>query len=369
MKKRKYAKIKVTVNGETVRRSIAYYTLDEYIRKRDAILADAEAAQNPTFARAAEEWLEDYEATHKEITAYTMRSHLQGVLEDYGDIKISAITPRMVQDYLEDLARKQYAYKTILSRLSVMHMVFRRELRYGRLTADPTDGLSVPKTAPRRTRGLPADIDIDQIRKHATDGKIGLLLALVMYTGLRRGEALALRYEDIDRSKKIIRVHSHVVDVGGTASEEDGAKSPAGVRAVPLLDPLAALLPNRKRGLLFPGEDGGIMSPTEYARLYRQYKAATGVTCTAHQLRHYFCTIAYDAGVEPRDLMEIMGHSSINITMDIYTKIRASRQEATASRLNAFLSVDSFVDRNNKKQQDKAIYVNRQNIQIKQKNH
>lgn len=345
MKKRKYAKIKVTVNGETVRRSIAYYTVDEYIKKRDAILADAEAAMHPTFGRAAEEWMEEYEATHKEVTSYTMRSHLQGVLEDLSDHKTSDLTPRLLQAYLDDLSRRQYAYKTIRSRLSVIHMVLGREVRYGRIPADPTNGLSVPKTAPRRTRGLPMDVDIDQIKKHATDGNFGLLFALLMYTGLRRGEALALRYEDIDREQKLIRVHSHVVNVAGAATEEDGAKTPAGVRTVPLLDPLAALLPKRKRGLLFPGEDGNIMSPGEYAKKYNLYSRATGITCTAHQLRHYFCTIAYDAGVEPRDLMEIMGHSSIQITLDIYTKIRSSRQQATAARLNAFLSVDNFVDK------------------------
>ena len=348
MKKRKYAKIKVTVNGETVRRSIAYYTVEEYIKKRDAILADAESAQHPTFARAAEEWMEEYEASHKEVTSYTMRSHLHGVLEDLSEQKTSDLTPLMLQAYIDDLARRQYAYKTIQSRLSVIHMVLGREVRYGRIPADPTNGLSVPKTAPRRTRGLPMDVDIDQIKKHATDGDFGLLFALLMYTGLRRGEALALRYEDIDREQRIIRVHSHVVNVAGAAIEEDGAKTPAGVRTVPLLDPLAALLPKKKRGLLFPGPDGGVMQPNDYASAYKRYSAATGITCTAHQLRHYFCTIAYDAGVEPRDLMEIMGHSSIQITLDIYTKIRASRQKATADRLNAFLSVDNSVDNKDK---------------------
>ncbi|MFY9114086.1 MAG: tyrosine-type recombinase/integrase [Dethiobacteria bacterium] len=59
-----------------------------------------------------------------------------------------------------------------------------------------------------------------------------------------------------------------------------------------------------------------------------------GVTATAHQLRHGFATLLYEAGIDEREAMELMGHADITLTHKIYTHIRKSRKEETAARLN-----------------------------------
>ena len=61
-----------------------------------------------------------------------------------------------------------------------------------------------------------------------------------------------------------------------------------------------------------------------------------------HQLRHAFDTICFDAGLPARDTMDIMGHSSIKVTENIYTHIRESRRELTAKKLNAYLEETSL---------------------------
>ena len=71
---------------------------------------------------------------------------------------------------------------------------------------------------------------------------------------------------------------------------------------------------------------------------WAEYCQAIGHDITAHQLRHGFATILFEAGVEDKDAQELMGHSSIAVTRDIYTHIRQSRRTQTAEKLNGFLS-------------------------------
>lgn len=60
------------------------------------------------------------------------------------------------------------------------------------------------------------------------------------------------------------------------------------------------------------------------------------IQVTAHRLRHGFATMLLEAGIEPKDAQELMGHADIKITMDIYAEIRSKRKEHTREKLNAF---------------------------------
>jgi integrase len=158
-----------------------------------------------------------------------------------------------------------------------------------------------------------------------------------LYSGLRRGEALALRYEDIDREAGVIHVTKAVEFVGNDPHIKP-PKTAAGYRDAVLLDALAAAIPKKKKGLLFPREDGGLLTKTQYRKRWIKYCQAIGHDLTAHQLRHGFATILYEAGIPDKDAQELLGHSSITVTRDVYTHIRQSRKNDTAGQLNKFLA-------------------------------
>lgn len=71
---------------------------------------------------------------------------------------------------------------------------------------------------------------------------------------------------------------------------------------------------------------------------WSRYKKETQVNLSPHQLRHAFATICFDAGLAPKDASKILGHSKIELTLDVYTHIRESRTKETANKLNNFLS-------------------------------
>ena len=107
---------------------------------------------------------------------------------------------------------------------------------------NPAEAVLLPKNLPQKKRHAPSRAQI-QLIKDSVNDKFGLFPFVVYYTGLRRGEVRGLRYEDIDRKKKRIYVRRNVYDISTTPHTKD-PKTEAGIRDLPLLDALAAVLPD-----------------------------------------------------------------------------------------------------------------------------
>ncbi|MEG0020271.1 MAG: tyrosine-type recombinase/integrase [Oscillospiraceae bacterium] len=80
------------------------------------------------------------------------------------------------------------------------------------------------------------------------------------------------------------------------------------------------------------------MSNRKVTTLWTQYQRATGITITPHQLRHAYATILYEAGIDERMAMELLGHANIAITKKIYTHISSRKKGSTAATLNNFIN-------------------------------
>ena len=82
------------------------------------------------------------------------------------------------------------------------------------------------------------------------------------------------------------------------------------------------------------------MDSGQYERMWKRWQKATGLTLTAHQIRHGYATILWEAGIPAKDAQTYLGHAQLSTTMDIYTHIRDGRKAETDSRINeAFRSI------------------------------
>ena len=189
----------------------------------------------------------------------------------------------------------------------------------------------MPRNLPQTRREAP---DKDQIAKIKASANLpfGLFPALIYYTGCRRGEAQALTGADIDR--KAMRVHirrSVYYDHGAKIKEP---KTAAGVREVPLLPALDALLPKKlPQGYLFAEPDGSLLTDGDFRKLYKAYCAASGVTVSLHQIRHGYATALFEAGVDPKTAQKLLGHAKLSTTMDIYTHVCGDAIAAAAEKM------------------------------------
>lgn len=336
-KERKYAKIMVEIGGEMVRKSIAYRTLAEYEEKKKKILAEAESLNSVTFEKIAVQWQEQHEGEIQLYTAECYKKPLKDVTDEFGEYTLNEITPKMIQQFLDDMAAKKYAKQTIKLRKTVLKQIFDYAIFNGHAKYNPVTVCKVSKTAPSTQRMLPDESEIETIKNNVSS-EMGLYCALLMYTGMRREEALAVSYEDFDTENNLIRVNKTLIFDGSNSMIRDSTKSQAGNRFIPFLAPLKKLIDaNDKNGFVF-NRDGRPLKKGEFDKAFNRYRKDLNINCSSHQLRHYFCTVCFDAGLDEKDLQEIMGHSKIAMSKDIYTHIRKQRKQEAAEKLNRFIS-------------------------------
>jgi integrase len=260
-------------------------------------------------------------------------------VEEFGDKHCQTITPKMISLFISRFASQGYAKKTVTTQLLVINLIMTHAVVEGDVEYNPAASVSIPKGLTRHRRELPSEADIETA-KRSVKCPFGLFAYFILYTGCRRGEALALTYGDIDFTSRMIVINKSVYNESNTPKLKE-PKTEAGTRRVILLDVLASALPKNRRAdeLVFPNEYGTLMSETQFQRQWELYTNATGITSTPHQFRHAYATILFEAGIEDKDAQELLGHANISTTKDIYTHITKKRMQATADKLNAAASV------------------------------
>jgi len=179
------------------------------------------------------------------------------------------------------------------------------------------------------------------------------LYALMLATGLRVGEALALRWQDVDLDKGLLGVRHTLERLPGQPWRLTEPKSASGRRTIPLIGPaMVALRAQRARQAetrLHLGEawqdhgfvfSSGLGTPLDGMNVLHQYKkllAIAGLPTThrLHDLRHSTATYLLAAGVPARVVMEMLGHSQISLTLNTYSHVLPAMLDDAAKRLEA----------------------------------
>lgn len=315
------------INGKRV----AFRGKTDAIVERKMIDYREKEERGPLFKDVAEKWKEE---SFPALTPGTLRCYTAAynrAVDRFQDIPIKELTVNDIDVLLQSMGRQKFARKTVANQRIVINLICRSAVLDGVLRYNPCTEARVPKGLKTTPRLLPSDEELEIVKK-GWNKPNGLLPYFILYTGCRKGEALALTHKDIDRKKKIITINKSLTYIGSKPALKE-PKTAAGIREIILLDNLAEVLP-RGIGLVFPGKDGGLMKPGAYERTWDRWQDKAGVTLTAHQLRHGYATMLFEAGISERDAMELLGHTDIALTHKIYTHIRKSRKEETAAILN-----------------------------------
>lgn len=251
----KYLQKKIKIqkpDGSIVRKTIYGSDEKELEQKVKTALEKAERelekALNPTFTDIADEWNEDHEKEISHCTYDGYQSPLKNLKEEFGDKLIKDITPLEIQRFINNLGKKGYAKHTIDMRKIVASQIFDYAIIKGLILVNPAAAIKTPKNAPKKIVDLPDEESIEKV-KQSLDLPFGLFPYLILYTGCRRGEALALKYEDIDFENNIISINKVVVFEYNRPKIYQRAKSKDGVRSIPLLTPLKNVLPQQKKAI------------------------------------------------------------------------------------------------------------------------
>lgn len=301
-------------------------------------IQEVEKPTPPTFNKIADAWEIYHFSRIKYKTAEAYTAPLRRIKEHFRNMPFEQLSAMQIQAYISELAKQQYARRTVQMHLDIIRMICNYGILQGYAITNPSSAVSIPKGLHTEKRELPTDMEME-IVKTSWNKPFGLFAYFLLYSGLRRGEALALTYGDINFTDKVIHVNKSV-SFEGNIPVLKSTKTEAGTRDVILLDILADKLDHNGKGLLF-GDKGKLLSKTQFRRRWAAYQKEMELTLTPHQLRHGFATILYEAEIADKDAQELLGHSNISVTRNIYTHIRQSRKQETATKLNAFVAMSS----------------------------
>lgn len=315
---------------------------------------------NHVFETVSEEWLQVQAAELKasSIAKYTniMHSYL---IPRFAGRDICAISRNEVMIYSRELLTSGgvrangLSPKTVNSTLSVLKNIFVYAMREKNLrTADITN-LSVRQ--PQKPMRILSYNEQQRLSSYLCDDltpcHLGILLCL--YTGLRIGEICALKWEDICINEQYLYVHQSMQRIQTNDSTKDKTKiiilppkSDCSIRRIPIpLKMLHLLLPAQKRGEAFL-LTGMVHSYMEPRCMENHFKAAAR-KCDIrnvhfHALRHTFATRCVELGFDMKSLSEILGHASVNITLNRYVHPSMEFKQKNMDMLSDLLSNDKF---------------------------
>jgi integrase len=288
----------------------------------------------------------------KRSTTGEYRSYLRVHLGPFfGETVIDRITPVRVEAFVAAKRQEGKATKSILNYLGLLHSIFAFAQRRGLATTNPVAAIDKPER-PGATADIRflAEAEIRHLLRAVPDDSRGpteraLYLTAAM-TGLRQGELLALRWQDIDWTAGRIRVRQSFV-----RGEFGAPKSRRSTRSVPLADQVAGELDRHFQRTAFEADEDLVFchpqtgSPLDRSRLLKRFKAAArnaGLPRVRfHDLRHTFGTRMAGVGVPLRTLQEWMGHRDFKTTL-IYADYQPNEHEAALVR-RAF-STDKHLD-------------------------
>jgi Site-specific recombinase XerD len=335
MKKRADGRFVETMTIDGKRKYFYGLTEREVLRKiKDFTTVKARGSK---FIDVASEWKEDHFKTIRNGTKTCYSPAYTRAVEEFGEEYIDTIETKDIYAFIHGIIKKGYSQKTVKTQKLVLNLIFNYAIVSGELDTNPTTAIRLPSNLPKTKREIPADDVIETVR-NSVNCHFGLFAYFLVYTGCRRGEALAVRYEDIDFDNNAIRI-TKAAEWQGNHPSISLPKTEAGNREIILLDALSEKIPKNKTGYLFASADGKLMTSSAFKRHWERYRREAGLnkaafTVTPHQLRHAYATMLYEAGIDEKMAQELLGHANISVTRDIYTHIRKSKKEATAKQLN-----------------------------------
>ncbi|MEH7275086.1 tyrosine-type recombinase/integrase, partial [Neobacillus vireti] len=313
-----------------------------------------------TFGEYLDYWLENYAKPNTAVRTlenyyYMITQHLKPSL---GSIKIAKLHPSHLQEYYSQKLVNGKKDGLGLSAQSVkhhhrlIHKALKDAVKWQFLVRNVAQAVTPPKIKKIEMQ-IWDNIQVKTFLNAARSSVYYPIYLTAIYTGMRRGEILGVRWQDVDFDNNIIYVRQslqEVKKVGLTFKEPKSGKS----RSITITPSLKKelekiyqqLIENKSLfgkeyndlDLVFAQKNGKPIQPTELARNYRKMVDSSGLPYIRfHDLRHTHATLLLKQGIHPKVVSERLGHSTIGITMDTYTHVLPNMQKEAAHQFEQLL--------------------------------
>lgn len=306
------------------------------------------------------DWLVNVKKQDLKPTSYdrlelTINKHIVPYL---GNMQMGSITSDMIQQHLNNLIKDGKGYSTVKKVYDAFNSCFKWGIAGRKIQFNPMDAVSVPGTAKIRRKGKSKIVKTNPVKFFTEEQqdklieaaltkfpngtmvyRFGYAIPFLLNTGLRLSELLALRWDrDVNFDDRCITVNNSIVLVKSRESsdkktellEQDSVKSDAGERILYLNDEALDALNHLykltgKHRYVISTKHGKPVQPSNIERMMRTVLIRAGLPTgrgySPHALRHTFATNLFRQGVETKTISELLGHSDVSVTLNIYTHV------------------------------------------------
>jgi integrase len=312
--------------------------------------------ENITVGEYLDRWLNDSDRSSVRTSTYErheqiVRLHIKPAL---GRVKLLKLSPAHVQGLYRDKLDSDLSPATVQKIHAVLHKALAQALKWTMIPRNATDAVKAPRPTPEEMHPLSPE-EARKLMEAAHGDKLEALYILAVHTGMRQGELLALKWEDVDLNRGVIHVRRTLVRNGGRIAlgepKTKNSRRPVdltGAAVEALKTHLEQQLEDIQRlgdlylddGLVFTSGVGTLINPSNLRR--RSFKPllhrAGLPQIRFHDLRHTCATLLLSRNTNPRLVQALLGHATVAITLDTYSHIIPGMGNLTARTMEDIFS-------------------------------
>lgn len=353
------------VNGKKIRKTTTYKPPENTTPKKAEKLAHefaieferkckgmASLNENMRFSELAEWYLENYAKNKlKPITAYTYEGQIKNhLLPELGNMKLKDFTPAKITAFFKT---RTYQPATCRKVYVILQSIFARAVEQGFIKETPcTKAVILPKAeTPKEKKPFLNEYQAKELLKMVEEStQFNRIIKVLLYTGMRSGECLALRWQDIDFENRTIHIENTLTDVGGKHWLQP-PKTKTSNRYIALSDVLAEIFLEQKQyddeklaklgkeymypEMVFTSDSGKYVDRSSLNTQFRKFVKGTDFDfVTLHSLRHCNATLLINSGIDLKIVSELLGHSDVSTTANVYADVLDSAKAKVADLIS-----------------------------------
>jgi len=308
--------------------------------------------ENMRFSDMAEWYIENYAQNElKEITAYNYERQIKrNLLPELGNIKLKDFSPAKITAFFKE---RTLAPATCRKVYVIMQSIFARAVEQGFLKETPcTKAVILPKDkSPKEKKPFLDECQAKELLKMTEEySQFNTIIKVLLYTGMRSGECLALRWKDLDFENKTIHIENTLTDVGGKHWLQP-PKTARSNRYIGMSDTLIELFTEHRKHyeekveylgelfqhpeMIFTSESGNFVDRSFLNLQFRRFVKGTSFEfATLHTLRHCNATLLINSGIDLKIVSELLGHSDVSTTANVYADVLDSSKAKVADLIS-----------------------------------
>lgn len=297
------------------------------------------------------EWLPIYSLSVKPVSVHKRKViYKNDIFDEFGNSDINNINIKHLQNWVNTLAQKYLSYQT---KIEMLKTLIKFAIVKGYADKNPFDRIIIPKKSAKAKKDHSNNFfelnELKQFLEAAKDNSRNYTyFSILAATGMRRSEAAALNWDDIDFENKIISVNRTITTDENGKKTVGSPKTPNSKRILPISNNLYKILLDYKK----ERQDAGDVSPLLFHTkngdyhdnscekdwinsIYRKHPELKRITM--HGFRHTFATLLYEGDevdVKPKDVQMALGHEKPNLALDIYTHQTEKGKEYVRKSIN-----------------------------------